>query len=72
MIYLVIQSSLLLLDDNCKNLLNPIFKCILFYKLEYRIEAVKFTSPIIFFAAFNLPIMGGVGLGVLANHIAGN
>jgi hypothetical protein len=70
--YLVIPSSLLLIENNSTNMFHTIYKGILLYYLGYRIETVKLVSPIIFCSVFKLPILGGVGLGILANHISSN
>jgi hypothetical protein len=72
MIYLAIQSSFLLIQNNFTNMFHTSYKGISLSYLGYSIETVKLASPIIFCSVFNLPILGGVSLGILANHISSN
>ena len=71
-IYLIIQSSLQLLDGKFPTLFDITLKEIVPNNKNYKIDGVKLVSPLIFCYIFRLPLMMGAGLGVVANHISAN
>lgn len=71
-IYLAIQASLVLVGKHFPQYFSVEFQGIIILSIGYKINLIKVISPVVFFGLFKLPIVMGLGTGIVANHISSN